>query len=166
MKELRDDVTVVGKKTYGKGTVQITRTFDDGSALKYTTSRWLSPGGVSINGTGIEPDEEVSLHEVLTMPYAAMEEGESFAVDSTGEYIATAQLAMDYLGYAADRSDGYFSAETEEALKRFQQDKGLEVTGVLDEKTYNTLISNVVLEHSTNEAHDPQLQRAKELLND
>ena len=166
MKELRDDVTVVGKKTYGKGTVQITRTFDDGSALKYTTSRWLSPSGVSINGTGIEPDEEVNLHEVLTMPYTDMEEGDSYTVDSVSEYVRTAQLAMDYLGYASDRKDGYFSAATEQALKNFQQDKGLEVTGVLDEGTYKTLISNVVLEHSTNEAHDPQLQRAKELLND
>ncbi len=166
MKELRDDVTVVGKKTYGKGTVQITCTFDDGSALKYTTSRWLSPSGVSINGTGIEPDEEVNLHEVLTMPYTDMEEGDSYTVDSVSEYVRTAQLAMDYLGYASDRKDGYFSAATEQALKNFQQDKGLEVTGVLDEGTYKTLISNVVLEHSTNEAHDPQLQRAKELLND
>jgi len=48
--------TIVGKKTYGKGTVQETNILESGAMVKYTTSYWLSPNGKSINGEGITPD--------------------------------------------------------------------------------------------------------------
>ena len=47
---------IVGEKTYGKGSVQTVMPLGEGSALKLTTSRYLTPSGRSINGTGIEPD--------------------------------------------------------------------------------------------------------------
>lgn len=50
---------VVGKKTFGKGTVQDKSTLSNGSIVKFTTSYWLSPNGNSINKVGIEPDYEV-----------------------------------------------------------------------------------------------------------
>ncbi len=51
--------TVVGNKTYGKGTVQETKKLESGAMVKYTTSYWLSPNGNSINNVGIEPDVKV-----------------------------------------------------------------------------------------------------------
>lgn len=50
---------VVGKKTFGKGTVQDKSTLSNGSIVKFTTSYWLSPNGNSINKVGIAPDYEV-----------------------------------------------------------------------------------------------------------
>ncbi len=50
--------TVVGVKSYGKGTVQETNTLSSGAMVKYTTSYWLSPNGNSINKQGIVPDIE------------------------------------------------------------------------------------------------------------
>ena len=47
---------IVGEKTYGKGSVQTVMPLGEGSALKLTTSRYLTPSGRSINGTGIVPD--------------------------------------------------------------------------------------------------------------
>jgi carboxyl-terminal processing protease len=47
---------VVGEKTYGKGSVQTVMPLGEGSAIKLTTSRYLTPSGRSINGSGIEPD--------------------------------------------------------------------------------------------------------------
>ncbi len=47
---------IVGEKTYGKGSVQTVMPLGEGSALKLTTSRYLTPSGRSINGTGIAPD--------------------------------------------------------------------------------------------------------------
>jgi carboxyl-terminal processing protease len=47
---------IVGEKTYGKGSVQTVMPLGQGSALKLTTSRYLTPSGRSINGTGIVPD--------------------------------------------------------------------------------------------------------------
>lgn len=52
-------VTTVGTVTYGKGKVQQTRTLDNGSMVKYTSARWLTPSGTCIDEEGITPDYEV-----------------------------------------------------------------------------------------------------------
>lgn len=48
--------TVVGMKTFGKGSVQDYLNLPDGSALKVTIAEWLTPSGRTINKTGLEPD--------------------------------------------------------------------------------------------------------------
>src|SRR6185503_16070878 len=47
---------IVGETTYGKGSVQTVMPLGEGMAIKLTTSRYLTPSGRSINGSGIEPD--------------------------------------------------------------------------------------------------------------
>ncbi|MFA7169972.1 MAG: S41 family peptidase [Candidatus Paceibacterota bacterium] len=51
--------TLVGKTTFGKGLVQGITDLDDGSALKITVAKWLTPNGNNINKDGIVPDVEV-----------------------------------------------------------------------------------------------------------
>lgn len=54
--------TFIGKKTYGKGTVQELVTLSDGTQYKITVKKWLTPNGNWINDTeGISPDIEVEL---------------------------------------------------------------------------------------------------------
>ncbi len=53
--------TLVGEKTFGKGSVQDYQTFDDGSSLKLTVAKWFTPLGRQIDKTGIEPDIKVEL---------------------------------------------------------------------------------------------------------
>jgi carboxyl-terminal processing protease len=48
--------TLIGRRTYGKGSVQTIMPLSDGQALKLTTSRYFTPSGASINGIGIVPD--------------------------------------------------------------------------------------------------------------
>ena len=55
--------TIVGKKSYGKGTVQLTKDLSNGGMIKYTTEEWLTSKGNSINDVGIEPDVEIDLGE-------------------------------------------------------------------------------------------------------
>lgn len=52
---------VVGEKTFGKGSVQTLNKFSDGSSVKVTVAKWLTPNGRSINDEGIEPDYRVDL---------------------------------------------------------------------------------------------------------
>jgi carboxyl-terminal processing protease len=52
---------LVGERTYGKGSVQTVANFDDGSSLKVTIAKWLTPNGRSINEEGVEPDLIVPL---------------------------------------------------------------------------------------------------------
>jgi carboxyl-terminal processing protease len=47
---------LVGETTYGKGSVQTVMPLGEGRAIKLTTSRYLTPSGRSINGSGIKPD--------------------------------------------------------------------------------------------------------------
>ena len=51
-----DRARLVGETTFGKGSVQTIMPLSEGRAIKLTTSRYLTPSGRSINGTGIEPD--------------------------------------------------------------------------------------------------------------
>ena len=52
---------IVGNKTYGKGVIQQILTLPDGSGLKITTEKYLTPNKTEINKIGIEPDEKVEL---------------------------------------------------------------------------------------------------------
>ncbi|MCK5332496.1 S41 family peptidase [Candidatus Parcubacteria bacterium] len=52
---------LVGETTFGKGLVQEVKELQDGSAVKVTVARWLTPSGVDINKSGIAPDIEVEL---------------------------------------------------------------------------------------------------------
>lgn len=53
--------TVVGSRTYGKGTVQSVHSLSDGSGLAVTIAHYYPPSGVDINKKGIAPDIKVDL---------------------------------------------------------------------------------------------------------
>ena len=52
---------IVGTTTYGKGVIQEILTLSDGSGLKITTEKYLTPNKTEINKIGIKPDEEIKL---------------------------------------------------------------------------------------------------------
>jgi len=60
---LRDNgaATLIGEKTFGKGSVQQVEELEGGSALKVTVAKWFTPNGKNINKEGINPDKEVAL---------------------------------------------------------------------------------------------------------
>lgn len=54
---------IVGKNSYGKGTVQELITLSDGTEYKFTTKKWLTPKGNWIHEKGVEVDYEVELDQ-------------------------------------------------------------------------------------------------------
>lgn len=58
--------TIVGTKSYGKGSVQTMLPLEHGDGLKLTVARYYTPSGRSIDGTGIQPDVEIALPEQAT----------------------------------------------------------------------------------------------------
>lgn len=68
--------TVIGEKSFGKGTVQQIVQFKDGSSLKMTIAEWKTPSERKIDGVGVQPD---------------------IAVDSTTDPDAPLKRALDLL---------------------------------------------------------------------
>lgn len=58
--------TIVGTKTFGKGSVQDFEILSDGSALKLTIAKWFTPNGRAIDGEGIIPD--VIVEDMFVFP--------------------------------------------------------------------------------------------------
>jgi carboxyl-terminal processing protease len=56
-----DRAILIGEQSHGKGVVQVLYELSDGSGIKFTTARFFLPSGISIQGTGIEPDILVEL---------------------------------------------------------------------------------------------------------
>lgn len=152
---------LVGEATYGKGTVQSSygREMGDGSLLKITVAKWLTPDGEWIHQKGIQPDVVVSQPDYFTV--APINKEKTYQYDMLGEDIKSAQTMLDGLGYQPGRKDGYFDRHTESALKKFQVALKLEPSGVLDAKTAEALESSLI-EQIRDPKNDVQLNRAVE----
>lgn len=83
--------TVLGVKTFGKGSVQLDYPLPDGSDLHLTVERWYGPDGTSIDGAGIPPGRTVQL------PAADLRfRLDAISVDATQD--AQMSAALDLLG--------------------------------------------------------------------
>ena len=55
--------TIVGMKSYGKGTIQSAIRLSTGASLKYTSQKWLTSKGVWLDNKGVVPDIEVKIED-------------------------------------------------------------------------------------------------------
>lgn len=55
--------TIVGTKTFGKGSVQEVEDLPDGAELKVTVARWYTPAGKNIDKQGITPDTIIDISD-------------------------------------------------------------------------------------------------------
>ena len=152
-------IPLVGITTFGKGTVQSPQNLPDGSNLKLTTAKWLTPEGNWIHEKGITPDIEVPYPSYAMLPFLdpSMEMKEGL-VSATVE---SAEEMLEAVGYDPGEVDGLFDSETTAAVEKLQEDLELEITGVLTADTTFGLMDKLrqkIVED------DPQLMKAKELL--
>ena len=155
------DAELVGRNSFGKGTVQQTIPLGDGSTLKLTILKWLSPEGISIHEVGVAPTIEVDQPEYYYT--APIQVEEVFSYDDTNINIGYAQVMLDALGYPVDREDGYFSEQTEQAIRDYQTDRELTVNGELDQETASRIVADVI-EKIRNDQDDLQKDKAIEAL--
>lgn len=154
---------VVGETTFGKGTVQQTIPMGDGSTIKLTRFKWLSSDGTFIDGKGVEPTVEQKMPDYYYTHPIQLEEDETFAFNDTSEQIKNIQIMLDGLGYDVGRTDGYYNKETEDAVKTFQADHDLSISGEIDKKTAE-VIETQVRERIRAGEDDLQMEKALELL--
>ncbi|WP_239254429.1 S41 family peptidase [Listeria ilorinensis] len=153
------DVQLVGTKSFGKGTVQTATELDDGSTLKLTIAKWLTPDGEWINEKGITPDKEVKMPDYasMTVPSAS----KSYKEGDYGDEVKTIESLLKALDYNVGEVDGLYDTDTAYAVQRFQRDNGLEITGVMTGETTSKLVELVQKQLTEN---DPQVNAAKEML--
>lgn len=148
---------IIGERTFGKGTVQQQIELEDKSNIKLTMYKWLTPDGNWIHQKGIEPDvpvEQADLYELHPLQV-----NEPLHVDMNNEQVKYAQLILKNLGLEPGRVDGYFNETTEAAVRLFQEENDLPVTGRIDEKTANAM-EEKIREKQENVKNDRQLQMA------
>lgn len=146
---------LVGEKSYGKGTVQTTQAYPDGSNIKYTMAKWLTPEGHWIHQKGITPDVPVSMPAYYRLPPLNIQD--ALKLDMTDSQVKILQQFLASLGFAPGRQDGYFDRQTEQAVRAFQRMKNLPITGVVDKNTGAAINEAVAAKIKAN---DPQLQKA------
>ena len=152
------DAKLIGKKTYGKGTVQSVIEVGDNAELKYTIAKWLPPNKTWIHKTGIEPTEEVSMPDYYNI--TIIDTREVVKEGAVSDNVKTIETILKGLGYDVT-ADGYFDSKTTEAVKEFQKSKGLSETGEVDEKTGTALMSAI---RDALKANDTQYKAAVKAL--
>ena len=156
---------LVGETTFGKGTVQTTKSFDDGSNMKLTIAKWLTPQGNWIDqhgGTkGLKPDVPVKKPAYATV--VPPQPKTPLKKDDNSTEVKIMQLILDALGYHPGRADGYFDVQTEQAVKAFQKKEGIPETGQLDE-TSSEKLRQAFIDFLRDPKNDVTLQVAVELL--
>ncbi len=63
---------------------------------------------------------------------------------SRGVYVCILQDCLNTLGYKTGGLDGVFGAQTNSAVRNYQQSRGLSVDGIVGPNTWNRLLSEVV----------------------
>ncbi|MFJ6412337.1 S41 family peptidase [Terribacillus saccharophilus] len=153
------DYELIGKTTFGKGTVQQTVPLENESMLKLTLYKWLTPNGDWIHEKGIKPTVEVNQPEYFYSSPIQLDENEKLAFNDNNDKIKNLQIMLDGLGYDPSRKDGYFNEKTETAVKQFQQDNDLQGTGEVDQETAD-LLQTKIIEQVRDGKHDNQMDKA------
>lgn len=148
---------LVGVTSFGKGTVQQAVPMGDGSNIKLTLYKWLTPKGNWIHKKGVEPTIKVEQPAIYQASPIQLEK--SLVPDMNNEQVKTAQIILKGLGLAPGREDGYYSKETETAVKAFQETNELPVSGKIDQQTADTL-NQKITEIKEKDENDLQLKMA------
>jgi len=152
-------VPLVGEKSFGKGTAQTAKDFKDGSNLKITTAKWLTPSGKSIHENGIIPDYVVKLPDYANLPY--IDPGLELKESMMSSEVSAIEEMLDVLGYSPGKKDGFFDSEMKEAVLKFQRDHQLEETGIVTGQTTVRIMQDL---RDKLDKEDPQLKKAIEVL--
>ncbi|QBP41179.1 lmo1851 family serine protease [Paenisporosarcina antarctica] len=150
---------LVGINTFGKGTVQTANELTDGSNMKFTTAKWLTPDGNWIHEKGIAPDVKVEYPSYTKLPFldASIEIKNGLLSDQ----VKSAEEMLTAVGIDTGKVDGLFDDQTEAAIKQLQKEEELKETGILTGDTTYALMDRL---REKIEKEDPQLLKAKDLI--
>lgn len=149
-------IPLIGEKTFGKGTIQTQENYKDGSSVKFTIAKWLTPSGEWVHKKGIQPSKKVSLPAYSELPF--LNSSKTLKVGDASKEVKTAQSFLNALGYKT-AENGVFEEGTRKAVEKYQTDSGIKQTGTIDEKTAVSMMTDLQEKIKKN---DTQLKEAVE----
>ncbi|SHH33418.1 S41 family peptidase [Tepidibacter thalassicus] len=155
--------TIIGQRSYGKGTVQTVIPLKNGESIKLTIAKYYLPSGRTINGTGITPDIEVPRYLVDLDDLLNLSPDKKLFKNDAGLDVLALQQRLNILGYKIDDAMGVYQDSTFDAVTAFQRDNNLYPYGVADITTIKKL-NEKFLEFILSEKMDNQLKKAIEIL--
>lgn len=134
-------------------------------AVKITTGYYLTPNGRKIDGIGLKPTvtlpDPAYPNSVNTADIAMFSGAGTIGGGAYGPDVYNAELLLKAAGYFAESADKKYDIATGEAVKKFQTERKLPATGIIDIQTKEKL--NVILSELRRE-NDRQYSKAVEIL--
>ena len=151
---------VIGKNSFGKGTVQTIIDVATGGVAKFTVAYYLTPLGNNIDKVGIAPDAVVenSFKEIDPKSFGEFNLNKKFTLGDKAPEIETAKKALSYLGIYVGEINDIFDENLRLAVYTYQDAvEELYPYGVLDKTTQNSIYNTL---SKIKEEVDDQLQAA------
>ena len=158
-----EKATIIGEKSFGKGTVQTLMPLKDGGVIKFTTAYYLTPSGKNINKVGINPDMTVenSFKNIDMSQFKEFNYRQSYKLGDRSDQIQITKEMLSYLGIFVGEINDEFDENLKAAVYTFQEMReNLYPYGVLDKTTQLSLYT---LLSELKEEVDDQLQAAYEI---
>ncbi|MGG0658264.1 S41 family peptidase [Rummeliibacillus pycnus] len=154
--------SIIGVKSFGKGTVQETWPLSNGGELKLSTHKWLTPKREWIHGKGIKATLEVEQNPLFHMKLTPITG--SFKEGDFSESIQSVQEVLKAQGYSVNRVDGYFDRTTAKAVEEYSKKHQLASGSKMDE-TFLLELHKGMVKYRGDIENDLQLQMAIGFIN-
>ena len=140
---------LVGTRSFGKGSAQNTYSLINQGGIALTSSKWLTPSGKHIEGQGLEPDVKI------IDPYDPL-------IIEKDQPLKPAQIELLHaklqaLGYDVSL-DNIITDESVAAIKQFQSDSLIYISGALSDDT--VMVLNLRCYDEIPHDNDPQMEEA------
>ena len=156
--------TLIGTKSYGKGTVQTMIGLANGGMMKYTTAFYLTPTGKNIEGIGLMPNIQVeNTREAVDLSqFTSLKYKHTYSVGMSNPEIKNAKEMLNFLGLYHGEINEYFDENLKIVLTAVQKSTDyIEPNGILNPVTQIEILDLLC---SATVLNDNQLDAAIEFL--
>ncbi len=129
-----DLATILGTKSYGKGSIQSLVPLQTGGMVKYTVGYYLTPNGDNINGLGLTPDIFVENQRQTINPehFGNFDYAKVYQVGDNGSEVLLAKKMLHFLNLYQGEINETYDRDLYYAVHAFQQQVNIFPYGVLD----------------------------------
>ncbi len=156
--------TVIGTKSFGKGIVQSLYPLINGSGVKFTTAEYFSVDRTPVHKIGITPDIVVENPTFDISKYPVFSKTNKPTLGNVSLDVLSAEMILKTLGYGINEPDGVYDSKTFNEIIKFQNSSGLYPYGTIDYST-QTALNNALNAYIPKITQDLQLKTAVDVLN-